>query len=616
MENLGFEKKMSRNVFRFYLLLVGLLFVKTYLMYRFEFSLTMRGAGDEFLLLVNSIGAISLLLGIGLFRKRSKPGLMLAVYFLLSVLLYANVLYYRFYIDFITVPVLFQFGNVGGLSQSTVELINWYDPLLVLDSFVLFWLIKNWNLEPVSFSKSLKKKTALFATGIFITTGAFALILHPLLFEKSYDRELFVKSLGAYTYHVYDVAFQSITSMHSVFADDTDISEIQDFVDKKRTERSSFYGVAEGKNLILISLESTQAFVMDEEIDGKEVMPFLNELKDESFYFPNFYHQTAQGKTSDAEFMIDNSLYPLAGGSVFVRKPENKFLSLPLTLKKEGYTTTSFHGNDRQFWNREEMYQTLGYDRFYSKKDYDVTEDNSINYGLKDIPFFKQSIPYLQELSEPYSAKFLTLTNHFPYLLEEEDTFISLPQTSKGVVNRYFATVRYEDEAIKTFFEGLKEEGLYEDSIFVLYGDHYGLSETYNDAIGEYLGKEIGPVEHVQLQKVPLIIHVPGQKGKEIQTVGGQVDLKPTILELLGIEEEKSLNFGTSLLAPERDNTVILRDGSFVTKNYIYTKSTCYNKETTEKTNRNKCAQYFNQVQDELDYSDRVIYGDLLRFIK
>ncbi|MCA0987718.1 LTA synthase family protein [Guptibacillus algicola] len=608
--------KKSDQVWLFYFVLVALLFIKTYLVYRFEFSLTIRGVGEELLLFINSIGAISLLLGIGLFKKYSKPGLMLAVYFLLSVILYANVLYYRFYIDFITVPVLFQFGNVGGLSQSTVELINWYDPLLVLDSLVIFWLIKRWRLRSVSLSSKLKKRTALFGAGMFIVTAVLALIIHPLLFEKSYDRELFVKSLGAYTYHVYDVAFQSITSLNSVFADDTDISEIQKFVEKNSVDRSSFAGVAEGKNLILISLESTQAFMMDEKVEGKEVMPFLNSLKDESFYFPNFYHQTAQGKTSDAEFMIDNSLYPLAGGSVFVRKPENNFLSLPLALKDEGYTTTSFHGNDRQFWNREEMYETLGYDRYFSKKDFDVTDENSINYGLKDIPFFEQSIPYLKELEEPYSAKFLTLTNHFPYLLEEEDTLIPLPDTSKDVVNRYFATVRYEDESIKKFFKDLKAEGLYEDSIFVLYGDHYGLSETYNDAIGEYLGKEIGPVEHVQLQKVPLIIHVPGEEGKVFNTVGGQIDLKPTILELLGVNEQKSLNFGRSLLAPDRKNLVILRDGSFVTEEYVYTKNTCYNKETTEKTNRNKCARHFDHVQDELDFSDRVIYGDLLRFME
>ncbi|MBN8207139.1 LTA synthase family protein [Bacillus sp. NTK071] len=610
------EERQATSVWRFYLLLVALLVLKTYLVYRFEFSFTLRGAGEEVFLLINSIGSIVLLLGIGLFRKHSKPGLMLAVYFILSAILYGNILYYRFYIDFITVPVLFQFGNVGGLSQSTVELLNIYDPILILDSVILFWVIRRQKLSSSVLSAKLKKRTAATGVSILLGTTVIALLMNPLLFEKSYDRELFVKSLGSYSYHAYDILFNSFTSITSVFADDTDISEIQQYVDNKKIKASPYEGVAKGKNLIIISLESTQAFMLDESMEGKQATPFLNKLKEDSYFFPNFYHQTAQGKTSDAEFMIDTSLYPLSGGSVFVRKPENEFFSLPETLNSAGYSTNSFHGNDREFWNREDMYKTLGYDRYYSKRDFEVTDENSINYGLKDIPFFEQSIPYLKDLKEPYSAKFLTLTNHFPYLLEEKDRMISIPETQEEVVNRYFATIRYEDEAIKRFFEEMKAAGLYEDSIFVLYGDHYGLSETYNEALGDYFGEQIGPVEHVQLQKVPLIIHIPGEEGKVFETVGGQVDLKPTILELLGVKERTSLNFGTSLLSSKRKDFVIFRDGSFVTKGLIYTKNTCYNKETGAKTNRNKCSKYFGKVQNELDYSDKVIYGDLLRFVE
>ncbi|MFP3340138.1 hypothetical protein R0J91_19325, partial [Micrococcus sp. SIMBA_131] len=82
----------------------------------------------------------------------------------------------------------------------------------------------------------------------------------------------------------------------------------------KEVEPSSYEGIANGKNLILISLESTQAFMLNGSVNGEEATPFLNKLKEDSFFFPNFYHQTAQGKTSDAEFMIDSSLYPLSGG--------------------------------------------------------------------------------------------------------------------------------------------------------------------------------------------------------------------------------------------------------------------------------------------------------------
>ena len=149
--------------------------------------------------------------------------------------------------------------------------------------------------------------------------------------KKSYDRELIVKSLGLYHYHLYDLLLLSKTTVNSAFADGTEIMEIIDYTERKQkgTARSNLHGIAKGKNVIVIFLESTQAFVIDKKIHNKEVTPFLNELLKDSLYFPNIYHQTAQGKTSDAEFIFDNSLYPLPGGSVFVRRPQNDFEALP-----------------------------------------------------------------------------------------------------------------------------------------------------------------------------------------------------------------------------------------------------------------------------------------------
>ncbi|TLS37988.1 LTA synthase family protein [Pseudalkalibacillus caeni] len=611
------DKKKRYSAFTIYLLAVLLLWIKTYVVYKWVFDLHSKTIIQEIVLFFNSLGSVAFLLGVGfLFTKKVRPKVIVLIHFLLTFLLYGNVLYYRFYIDFITLPVLFQFKNVGGLSQSTVELINLPDPLLFLDVVLLLWLIKRKNIQHSAIS--FRSKMAVLATSLMLIvvplTASF--IENPGFITKSYDRELLVKGLGTYNYHLYDILLNSKASMNRVLADGTDTEEIDAYLSKKDTETSSdVKGAAKGKNLILISLESTQQFVIGKEIGGKEVTPFLNDLIKESFYFPNFYHQTAQGKTSDAEFIIDNSLYPLSGGSVFVRRPDNEFYALPEILKEKGYYAASFHGNDREFWNREVMYKTLGYDRYFSKRDFNVTEQNSVNYGLKDIPFFQQSVPYLEELPQPFYAKFLTLTNHFPFLLNDEDKYIPEAETEEGVVNRYFTTVRYTDEALKQFFADLKEKGLYENSIFVLYGDHYGISKSYSEALGNVLNEEINPSRHVAMQKVPLIIHVPGMEGKKIDTVGGQIDLRPTILSLLGVDPEyNTLSFGTSLFAKDREERVIFRDGSFVTDKYVYTENTCYDKKTDEKVKRNKCTPYFSEVQKELGYSDKVILGDLLRF--
>lgn len=139
------------------------------------------------------------------------------------------------------------------------------------------------------------------------------------------------------------------------------------------------------------------------------------------------------------------------------------------------------------------MYEVFGYDRFYSLPAYQVDNENSVGWGLKDIDFFEQSVKHLKEMPKPFYAKFITLTNHFPFERGEEDQFIAPYHSADKTVNNYLPTVRYQDEAFKIFIEELKEEGLYEDSIIILYGGHYGISENHNEAMGEFLGKEVTP---------------------------------------------------------------------------------------------------------------------------
>ncbi|MCJ8007388.1 LTA synthase family protein [Lederbergia wuyishanensis] len=595
------------------------LWIKMCALYIWVFHINIQSIGQGVVLATTSLGSAAFFLGIGfLFRKSARLKAFFVIDILLTGILFGNVLYYRFYIDFITVPVLLQFQNVGGLSQSTVELIKFYDIWMFLDLFLLvFFMRKKYSLSVnIPILKNLKKRHFLILT---IVPLLFSMMLNSNFWNKSYDKELIVKSLGLYYYHIFDIFQYSKTSVNSVLADESEVAEITHYLEKKHKKKvqSNFHGIAKGKNVIVIFLESTQGFVIDKKVNNQEVTPFLNKLKNESLYFPNFYHQTAQGKTSDAEFIVDNSLYPLAGGSVFVRKPKNEFMATPEILKKYNYYSASFHGNDSQFWNRLTMYDSLGYDRFFSKEDYDVNEENSINYGLKDIPFFEQSMPYLSSLPQPFYAKFLTLTNHFPFLLNPEDQFIPELETDQGVVNRYFTTVRYEDEAIKSFFEQIKDTELYNNSIFVLFGDHYGISKSYNDALSEVLGHEITVKDQVELQKVPLFIHIPGMEGKVVNTVGGQIDLRATIFDLLGVDgKDQAFSFGTSLLSKEEDRLVVFRDGTFTTDRYIYAEGTCYSKDTGSKVKRNKCSPYFNQVQNELNYSDKIIYGDLFRFFK
>ncbi|WP_254871075.1 LTA synthase family protein [Bacillus sp. Marseille-Q1617] len=612
-------KKLHIRVKKFKLIaiILLLLWVKTIIVMFAGFNISAHSFLELCLLLINSIGSLMIALGFSFyFSKKVHAFTLFLAMVTITGILYADLLYYRFYSDFVTLPILFQFKNVGGIGPSTFELMSPWDLLLFTDIFAAGWYLnKGRQLPSLSSKDKLNYLSASFA--VVLLTVVLGLIKSPYLFQEAYDREQMVTAIGPFNYHVYDTGYALGVNLNPLVASQTDTNSPLNYTKSKKNDQSDLFGAAEGKNVILISMESTQNFVINRKIGGEEITPFLNSLVKESYYFNQIYDQTAQGKTSDSEFMIDTGLYPLASGSVFVRNPENEFKSMPHILKDHaGYHSAVFHGNDATFWNRHIMYESLGYDRFYSKKDFDVTEENSVNYGIKDIPFFKQSIPYIQDLPRPFYTRFLTLTNHFPFLLEEEDQFILQASTEVDVVNRYVTTVRYEDEAIKQFFDQLKEKGIYQNSIFVLYGDHYGISEKYEPGVLELLNMEDTPLNHVKLQQVPLIIHVPGIEGETVSTIGGEIDIRPTILHLLGIESKENLSFGHSLFTRVKNHPVIFRDGGFVTEKYVYKDNVCYSRKNGEPVLDNQCKPFKEIARKELGMSDDIIYGDLLRFLE
>lgn len=595
-----------------------LLWIKTNIAYMTSFDIKIENSIQQFILIINPLSSLLFILGISMFlSEKNQKRYVLISSLTLSIVLYANVVFYRVYTDFLTLPLLFQTSNMSDLGSSVRELVHLTDILFFVDIILLALIMKKKPafLKIPKYTRMQQSIFYLFTISLAFFNLSLAETQRTQLLTRTFDRELLVKNIGTYNYQLYDVFLQTKTTAQRAFADGSELTDMVNYNQANYTEpNKDMFGIAKGKNVIMVSLESTQAFTVNREVDGEEITPFLNDFIKESFYFDNFYHQTGQGKTSDSEFIVENSLYPLSRGAVFFTHSGNEFQASPEILKENGYFTASLHANNKSFWNRDIMYQSLGYDRFYEINDYEVNEDNSVGWGLKDIDFFEQSIAHLKEMPEPFYSKFITLTNHFPFELEEEDKLIEPLTTGSRTLNNFIQTVRYQDEALKIFIERLKEEGLYENSIIILYGDHNGISENHNKAMAELLGEEVTPFVSTQLQRVPFVIHIPGMKGKTLSTVSGQMDIKPTLLHLLGIETKNDIQFGSDLFSEKNNQFVVLRDGSFITEEYVYTKEVCYERATGEVADGNACEPYIEQANLELQYSDSIIYGDLLRF--
>ena len=611
-------------------LVASLLFgLKTYIIYRFMFNIDLDNFMQEFILFINPFIFSYLLFAVSIwFNKKSRQMKFIRYSILIgTIILYANLVFYRSFTDFITIPQLFQTSNAADLGSSILSLIKVYDLLLFADViFVWYMSKKGENRMAVHYPRS--GKVFALALSLVLLAGNFLLaeMERPQLFTRAFDREYLVKNIGVFNYHIYDIIVHSKVKTQRVLADGNELPAIQSYIEEeiRSNQESDLFGVAKDKNIIFISAESVQSFVINNEVNGEVITPFLNSLvNDEStYYFENFYHQTMQGKTSDSEFITENSLYPASRGAVFFTHGQNEYHAMPEMLEENGYQSFVFHANNRSFWNRDQIYDQLHFDEFYDIESYEVTDENTVGWGLKDKSFFEQSIPYLQELEKPFYSKLITLTNHFPFELDEEDRSIDLYDSNSNTLNHYFPTVRYTDEAIEGFFEQLKQAGLYEDSIIVIMGDHDGISATHNRAMSQYLGlDEMTPYDYLQLQRVPFFIHIPGHdKGKVMSEIAGQIDVKPTLLHLVGIETDEDVYFGNDLFHDDRKGYIAFRNGDYISEEHIYTANTCYDRMTGEILEADlnmetPCSPIEENVEMELNYSDEIIYGDLFRFI-
>src|SRR5699024_9767303 len=225
---------------------------------------------------------------------------------------------------------------------SIISLMHWTDFLYFIDIALLIGLYiyskSNWTLTRLNW----KVPALVMATGVLVFTVNLALAEadRPQLLKRTFDRNYIIKYLGAFNFTIYDGIQNLKSSTQRVLADSNDITEVENYTKNKFAEPDpELFGVGEGKNIIKIHLESFQSFLIDFELHGEEVPPFLNSLvhdeKKNFTYFDNFFHQTEQGKTADAELIMDTSLYGLPQGAAFVTKGNNTYQALGSILSQE-----------------------------------------------------------------------------------------------------------------------------------------------------------------------------------------------------------------------------------------------------------------------------------------
>lgn len=628
----------------FVLTLLLLYWFKTMWAYSVDFNLDIQGPYQIFLAVINPLPISLLFIGLALYIKRTKLFYSLAfgIYLLLFIWLISNSIYYREFTDFVTVNTMLASSKVSaGLGAAALELFRPWDVIYILDFPILaLFFFKKWiRMDNRPFNKRASFAVTSLSAMLFSANLFLAEIDRPELLTRGFSNYYVVRALGLPAFLGYSANQTYVANKERSKASEADLKPVEEYIQQHYAKANpEYFGMAKGRNVIYIHLESFQQFLIDYKlkVDDKEyeVTPFLNSLyhSKETFAFSNVFNQVKAGKTSDAETMIETGLFGLNQGSFMVNYGgTNTQQAAPFILSKNGYNSSAvFHGNAGSFWNRNTAYKQWGYNYFFDASYFTKqNSSNSFQYGLNDKYMLKDSIKYLERLQQPFYTKFITVSNHYPYTtsLSGDDLGFPLAKTQDETINGYFATANYLDSSIKAFFDYLKESGLYKNSIIVLYGDHYGISNSRNPALAPLLGKNSetwSSYDNAMLQRVPYMVVIPGMdKGGIIDTYGGEIDMLPTLEHLLGIESNKFLQVGQDMLSPEHDQIVAFRSANyFVTPEYTsYSGRTYYTKTGEEITNPDeKTKEELDKIREaanlQLKISDSIQTGDLLRFFK
>lgn len=558
------------------------------------------------------------------YRRKNLLGLI--IYGFISFIMFADVMYYSHFNILPTVKLLGLMGQVGAVGDSLKELFTIKNAIFLLDlPFIIFFVIKSPRNESKVYDRKIRWGVPISLLAVLVCLLIF-LGMKELLGPVS-NQEFF-------SYHIMDIKSALIGDDKAEGTGLIIQEDLEQLSKENKQIKGEYTGLGKGKNLIVIQVEALQNFVIDLVYEGQEITPNLNRLIRESgsFYFDNYYQHIGRGNTSDAEFVTNNSLYPAYDYPTYEEYADNTFYGLPWILRDNKYTAWVFHGYKKEFWNREKAYVNLGFERFISEEDYEFTEKESIGFGIIDEVFFSQTLDYIKELDNvdenPFYAFIITLTSHTPFNMPGHLQTIKLREEHKNtMLGNYLQAIHYADKALGEFLEGLRREGYYDNSVVAIYGDHFaifGSEQRDRDIMSDLLNK---PYNLGDIMNVPLIIHIPGlEDNKTISKIGSQLDFLPTILNIMGYENQKGIMFGKDLLNYEGDNfvapLVYAVKGSFITddvifymsRDGIFKNSYAIDRKTNEKIEDIESLRpIYEKVIEDINKSHYILKHDLLK---
>lgn len=479
---------------------------------------------------------------------------------LLDVLLVANLMYFRTYYSAIPASSYLEAGNLADFKASVTDSLRWADivmPLITIATAVMAFRYKTTKRQPLTavlkWWAAPLAGFALLLTGVNLCKGGF----HKSL--RSVRQSAYLCSADAPIFSVFGCIWYDITDAAEPITPEKQ-AEIELWLASQPKHQPADSVTEKRSNLLIVFAESLESWVLEKKVDGKEITPCLNSLLKEksTLYAPNVLTQVKGGRSIDAQLMICSGLLPLMSGTYSSLYYDNTFYTLQKAMRGLKHSRSYLLTIDKvSTWNQGAVARSFGTDTIISYHDFKMTEAFGTHKRIGDASFFQQCREKIErgEVWKPGESvymQFVTYSGHAPFKLPDHLRTITFPASIPEKVADYMTTAHYTDKAIGDFVAYLKTLPQYKETIVVIVGDHEGLASYRQELVGNPACR--GLVSDKQL--TPFIV-LNSPVGMRYDKFMGQIDIYPTLLNLMQLDAYRWHGLGQSILDPRKQGVAV-----------------------------------------------------------
>uniref|UniRef100_UPI003FED61C5 LTA synthase family protein n=2 Tax=Candidatus Limisoma sp. TaxID=3076476 RepID=UPI003FED61C5 len=479
---------------------------------------------------------------------------------LLDVLLVANLMYFRTYYSAIPASSYLEAGNLADFKASVTDSLRWADivlPLITIATAVMAFRYKTTKRQPLTavlkWWAAPLAGFALLLTGVNLCKGGF----HKSL--RSVRQSAYLCSADAPIFSVFGCIWYDITDAAEPITPEKQV-EIERWLASQPKHQPANSVTEKRSNLLIVFAESLESWVLEKKVDGKEITPCLNRLLKEksTLYAPNVLTQVKGGRSIDAQLMICSGLLPLMSGTYSSLYYDNTFYTLQKAMRGLKHSRSYLLTIDKvSTWNQGAVARSFGTDTIISYHDFKMTEAFGTHKRIGDASFFQQCREKIErgEVWKPGESvymQFVTYSGHAPFKLPDHLRTITFPASIPEKAADYMTTAHYTDKAIGDFVAYLKTLPQYKETIVVIVGDHEGLASYRQELVGNPACR--GLVSDKQL--TPFIV-LNSPVGMRYDKFMGQIDIYPTLLNLMQLDAYRWHGLGQSILDPRKQGVAV-----------------------------------------------------------